>query len=185
MKKYIVLISVFVFMGIFVYMLVKRSEQKIVVFYIHPNAERSCALTIEGIDTLSKKIGTVERKYVCSDDFKYICDNIRKTSVRKNDIYEPRMIIETASLTFYIDSQFDAYDKNFDSISIPPRAIYLIRKYSGYYNEVDYDDLKYIKDIRMFGVPSNYHHQEITIEERRKPKNALKFKTYINKCLFR
>lgn len=184
MKRYIVLISVFAFMGMLTYMLVKRSEQKIAVFYIHPNTERSCALSIEGIDTLSEKTETFERTYACSQDFKYICDNIRKTSVRKKDVYEPRMIIKTAFLTFYVDSEFGAYDKNFDSISIPPRAIYLIRKYSGYYNKVDYEDLKYKKDIEKFGIPSNYQHQEITIEELLKKKNALNFKMYINKCLF-
>jgi hypothetical protein len=34
--------------------------------------------------------------------------------------------------------------------------IYLIRKYSGYYNYFSNDDLSYFKELKQFGIPNDY-----------------------------
>ena len=58
-----------------------------------------------------------------------------------------------------------AYNDNYDSMSISPRAIFLLRKYSNYYNHILPEDLKYLKDIQKYGQPDNYHYIEKNLIE--------------------
>lgn len=89
-------------------------------------------------------------------DWQYINSHIKVTHKHKNNIPEPHMVVKTDSLLFFVGGREEAYDENYDSISITKKAIYLILKHSNYYNKINRDDLQYLTLVKKFGIPKGH-----------------------------
>lgn len=125
------------------------------VCYQEPNSDNVIAMKP---DTLLKYLDkdSIVDKEIPIEDWNYINSHIKKTNKHKNYILEPRMVIRIDTLIFFIDYWIGAYDRNYDSIDISPKAIYLIQRYSSYYNKINRDDLQYFNLIKKYGIPKDH-----------------------------
>lgn len=156
MKKYTFLIGI---LCILFFCFFQKKTNRIQISYLDHSIETTYDISTTELEK-TFETDSVQYAYVPKCAILYIIKNIQKTKKKKKSISEPRMIIKINNNKFYIDSWFGAYDANYDSISITPRAIFLLRRYTNYYNHILPEDLKYLKDIQEFGLPSNYHYQE-------------------------
>lgn len=87
------------------------------------------------------------------------------TSFKNSWEPECRFCVRTGKQTLYLSRGFDAFSENYDSVSVNPHTIYLLREYSGYYNRIELEDLKWESGIKRFGVPQNYHYSQPSFKE--------------------
>ena len=130
-------------------------KPQIEVCYQDPSSDKVIAMEP---DTLLKYLNkdSIVDKEIPIEDWNYINSHIKKTNKHKNFIIEPSMALRIDTLVFFIDYGTGAYDRNYDSIAISPKAIYLIQKYSSYYNKVSRDDLQYFDLIKKYGIPKDH-----------------------------
>lgn len=124
------------------------------VYYLEPLSERSCAIEPDTLLSFLNKDSIVDKE-IPKEDWNYINSHIKKTNKQKNVVCEPEMVIKKDSLIFFIND-LGAFDRNYDSIDISPKAIYLIQRYSSYYNKVSRDDLQYFDLIKKYGIPKDH-----------------------------
>lgn len=139
-------------------------KEELWVYYLNPNSERTCAYTPEELyQNIHNK--ACKNVYINGDDYRFIINNIKKTTYKKRVIMEPCMVVKTNKLTFFIDEYFGAYDINKDSVSINSKTIYMIKVYAEYYNKIPRNDLKYKREIVLYGIPKNYHYNQLGLKD--------------------
>lgn len=69
------------------------------------------------------------------------------------------MRVDSSIGQIFIDDRFCAFTKDSDSISVSPRVIFLLKKYSGYYNRMEKDYLKECYDSKNFNLLEDYEYK--------------------------
>lgn len=134
------------------------------MFSVGPNWESNTEIRIDDLKNFMKKSCGQKVKMIPQKDFEFIIDNITVTSQKKKKVFEPYMLVQTFFKTIYIDYWHGAYDENMDSVAISPKAIYLLRKYSDYINQILPEDLQDDQDVKNFGIPKDYHYIEVSLD---------------------
>lgn len=82
-----------------------------------------------------------------------------KTGIKDFFIPNCRMRVDTSIGQIFIDDRFCAFTKDSDSIRVSPRVIFLLKKYSGYYNRMEKEYLKDCYDSRYFNLLEGYEYK--------------------------
>lgn len=131
------------------------NKPQMVVYYDDFYSESPIATEPDTMKSYLDKDSIVKNKVPLSD-WEYINSHILETHKHKNSIPEPHMVVKTDSLLFFVGGREEAYNENYDSIAITPKAIYLILKYSNYFNKITREDLQYHPLILKFGIPKEH-----------------------------
>lgn len=162
MKRYIFLFLIYV-----LYLQTSCSEEKrriIEVCYYDSGIEFSAS--IEPIEfSESFKNVPINEIRLPALVFDSIYTGFHSTSFKKNWEPECRFCVRVGKQTLYLSRWFDAFSENYDSVAVNPHIIYLLREYSGYYNRIELEDLKWEPGVKRFGVPQDYHYRQPSFEE--------------------
>lgn len=121
--------------------------------------EHSASITPQVfMETYNRLENKIRLGSIPADTLDMICKGIKLTNNKKKHDICCSFYVQIDSLCFFLDSFGRGHTVEGDSIYISPYAFYLLNCYSGYYNVIVPEDLKYQPEIRRFGIPSNYHY---------------------------
>jgi hypothetical protein len=95
---------------------------------------------------------------VPQSEFDSIYNGFKNTRYKKRWEPECRFCLTTSIGQVFIDHKFDAFTVDSDSVSVDPRIVYLLRKYCGFYNGIEKDELQYLYDSHYFNLLQDYEY---------------------------
>ena len=111
------------------------------------------------------KHSAIDKIVIPEQEFDSIYYGFQKTSKKKTWEPECRFCVSVSCGDVYTNRTSDAFAKDYDSISVSPRVIYLLKKYCDYYNRIEYEDLEFEPEIKVFGIPDNYKYKQPRFKE--------------------
>lgn len=147
----------------------------ITVFYLPGDIETTIPVTFENMKDACDNLENMDTIYLDKKDFYSIVNRrISKKPVKAfNKNFDSRIFFAIDSVQFCIDKYDNAYNDKY-LFDIDGKTIYILKKYTHYYDYFDSDALFYEQGIKKYGIPENYVpkvHDVFPV----KKKEALKF----------
>ena len=111
------------------------------------------------------KHSTIDKIVIPKQEFDSIYYGFQKISKKMTREPECWFCLNVNCGEVYTNSLGDAFTKSYDSVSVSPRVIYLLKKYCDYYNRIEYEDLEFEPEIKVFGIPDNYKYKQPHFKE--------------------
>ena len=154
-----------------------RKKEQFTVYYIHPTVEFCASLTCDDIENECNREKYNDTVYIGSDVAEQIRNGIINAKPINNPSINPDIYIyvKIADLNLYLDYSRNVCwirkgDNKLYTAVVSDRTAYLIKCISGYYNHLNYDNLKnsiedrYDSGLARYGIPSDYKYDEGIVE---------------------
>ena len=96
--------------------------------------------------------------YISKEIFDSIWNGFKATKVKTETKWDTRFWVKLDNKQYFMDNFYHTYNKNYESVALSHRIIYLIKKAIGYYNDIPKEDMDSEHDIKEFGIPKDYHY---------------------------
>lgn len=132
-------------------------KKDIMVSYLYDGVETPFSVEPKKFDSDFQHY-KVDMSYIPKNEFDSIYNGFKNTRYKKRWEPECRFCLTTSIGQVFIDHKFDAFTVDSDSVSVDPRIVYLLRKYCGFYNGIEKDELQYLYDSHYFNLLQDYEY---------------------------